>query len=1211
MLICRKIRAFCIILTILFFVAHPALAQLQFIENKGQWNKAVDFKSDFKTGSFYLQKQGFTVLLHNEKDLELLSEGLHGDDKPNLKARTSVYTPPSKKITVHSHSYTVNFLGASAHVQAVADKGLPTYNNYFIGNDKSKWQSNCKIFQGITYKNMYPNIDIRYYTDQGTLKYDFIVHPGGNVNDITLQYEGVDKLAIKNKELVISTSVGEVKELYPYTYQVQDKGRQTLDCKYVLKNNIIKFKVKDYLPDATIIIDPTLIFCSFAGSTSDNWGYTATPGPDGSFFAGGISFGDGYPASLGAFDQTYNGGLQEDNIGPYDIAIIKLSADGSTRLYATYLGGSGNEQPHSMICDAQGNLIVAGRSNSGDYPKLLQQGPGGGYDIVVTKFNASGTALLGSVKIGGTGDDGVNIRSKYAQVSSTQNDGAYDTRRNYGDDARSEVILDANNNILLASCTQSANFPTTVGVLQNSFAGGGSEIQQDGVILKFSPNLGSIIFSTFFGGTGNDACFVLSINPLTGNLYVAGATTSNDLPGNTSGVLLSSYQGGASDGFVTQIKPDGSAIIKTTYIGTSGNDLVYGIQFDKFGFPYIMGTTTGIWTAKNAAFSNGGGKQFIGKLQPDLSDYIYTTMFGTGAASPNISPTAFLVDRCQNVYVSGWGGSFNVAKGYPSAGTTGLVVTNDAIQSTTDGNDFYFFVLEKDATKQLFGSFFGQRGGFNDHVDGGTSRFDANGIIYEAICANCNNGQLGGFFPTTPGVWASTNRSVGCSEAALKIEMNFSGVGASVKATINGVVDTIGCVPLTISFTDTLAKGKRYIWDFGDKTPTVTTIAPNNSTQHIYTQVGSYRLMLVSIDSTTCNISDTAYVTVRVGNNLVVPRFVPQKQPPCTNFTFNFKNTTTATRPVYTNQTFTWDFGDGSPRQTEGFYTVPHKYASEGRYKVTLAVNDSIFCNSPDSFSLEIRLAINVTAKIDAPKNVCVGIPVSFGNNSTAGTEFTWNFGDGSAPSKDVLPIHVYAQPGDYTVTLIATDTSTCNKTDTAIFKIKALAIPVAGFSFSPAEPEENKPVFFTSFSSGASRLIWNFGDGEFSEQANPSHQFNATGTFNVCLIAINEGGCSDTICKPVKAKIKPLLDVPNAFTPGRFGINGIIKVTGFGIGKMDWKIYNRWGQVVFSSASKLSGWDGTFKGALQPVDVYTYTLAVEFTDGKKVTKTGDITLLR
>src|SRR5690606_9519191 len=126
--------------------------------------------------------------------------------------------------------------------------------------------------------------------------------------------------------------------------------------------------VKNYTPNATIVIDPTLVFATFTGSSADNWGYTATPGPDGSLFAGGIAFGSGYPTSTGGFSQNYNGGIDEDNNGPYDIAIMKFSPNGANRIYATYLGGSGNEQPHSMVCDENGDLIVAGRTNSSNYP---------------------------------------------------------------------------------------------------------------------------------------------------------------------------------------------------------------------------------------------------------------------------------------------------------------------------------------------------------------------------------------------------------------------------------------------------------------------------------------------------------------------------------------------------------------------------------------------------------------------------------------------------------------------------------------------------------------------------------------------------------------------------------------------------------------------------------------------------------------------------
>jgi gliding motility-associated-like protein len=1216
----RKSQSVILTVLTLCFLSFHAVAQLQFVENKGQWGNQFDYKSDFSTGAFFLQKTGFTVLLYNTGDLENFASQMHGHDHASdaktQQAAARVTSPPAltENLRLRSHAYRVVFLGASGNVAAEPDKALDTYNNYFIGSDPAKWQSNCRIYQGVTYKNIYPNIDVRYYTDQGTLKYDLIVHPGGNINDIVLQYEGVDKLEVRNKELVSTTSVGEVKELYPYTYQVQEKGREILDCKYVVKGKTVRFKVSGNAPNATVVIDPTLIFSTFAGSTVDNWSYAATYAPDGSLFAGGIAFGSGFPVSPGAYDQTFNGGANEDGNGPYDIVVIKLSSNGANRLYATYIGGSGNEQPHSMICDAAGNLVLAGRTSSTNFPHTIPQiGAGGGYDIIVAKLNATGTALLGCIEIGGSGDDGVNIKSKYTSLGlPTQTDGAYDTRRNYGDDARSEVIFDAAGNIYLASCSQSTNFPTTTGVFQPAFGGGTiPTIQQDGVILKFNSSLTDVLFSTYFGGSGNDACFVLSISPLNGNLYVAGGTTSRNLPGiNGNNVISSSYQGGVTDGFVTIVRPDGSAVIRTTYIGTTGNDLVYGIKFDRFGFPYINGTTTGTWTVKNAAYSNPGGKQFIGKMQPDLSDYVYTTMFGTGADAPNISPTAFLVDRCQNVYVSGWGGSFNNGKGYPNAGTTGLPVTPDAIQSTTDGNDFYFFVLEKDGASQLFGSFFGQRGGFNDHVDGGTSRFDENGVIYQSICANCGN-TPGVIFPTTPGVWAPRNLSVNCGLAAIKIEMNFGGVGASVKATVNGVLDTVGCVPLTVVFTDTLAKGKRYIWDFGDGTPQVTTIAPLNSVPHTYTAEGQYRLMLVSIDSTTCNIADTAYTTVRVGNNLVQPRFTAIKQPPCTNLTYTFINTTTASRPAYTSNTFTWDFGDGSPRIKAGFTNVSHTYAAVGNYKVTLLVDDTTFCNSPDSFSLNIRLAVVVTAVIGAPANACIGKPVQFQNNSAGGLSFRWNFGDGSPVSTELNPVHIYTQPGTYTVRLIADDSTTCNGSDTATLLLNVFAIPTANFNYAPLPAEENQPTTFINNSIGATTYQWDFGDGESSALENPAHQFNVSGIYNVCLIATNTAGCSDTICKPVEAKVKPLLDVPNAFTPGQFGVNSIIKVTGFGIIKMTWKIYNRWGQLVYETNNRKDGWDGTFKGVMQPMDVYTYTLDAELGDGTRVRKTGDITLLR
>ncbi|NJO24865.1 MAG: hypothetical protein HC867_02335 [Bacteroidia bacterium] len=157
------------------------------------------------------------------------------------------------------------------------------------------------------------------------------------------------------------------------------------------------------------------------------------------------------------------------------------------------------------------------------------------------------------------------------------------------------------------------------------------------------------------------------------------------------------------------ISNDGSTLIRSTYLGTAAIDQVFGVQFDRNGFPYVMGQTRGTWQVLNALYSVAGAPQFIAKLQPDLSAYVYSTTFGKSASTPNISPVAFLVDNCENVYVSGWGGAI-LNNTYNSSGTIGLPVTPDAIKSNGDAiGDFYFFVLQKNATANYSEAFWTTR----------------------------------------------------------------------------------------------------------------------------------------------------------------------------------------------------------------------------------------------------------------------------------------------------------------------------------------------------------------------------------------------------------------------------------------------------------------------------------------------------------------------
>jgi hypothetical protein len=349
-------------LIIFAFTSHQLFAQnntaVQYVENKGQWDKSILYKGDIGNGSFYIQQKGFSVLMHHPQDFAELKEAAHGHHA-DTATNTSAYRRAGKRL--RSHLYKVSFAGANEDIQIAADKVLPNYNNYFYGNDPSKWAGNCRIYLGVTAKNVYDGVDARYYSEAGQLKYDLIVAPGASINKIKLRYEGVDKITVRKNQLVIPTSVGESMELYPYSYQYVNNSKQTVDCRYVVNGNEVSFDVRNYSKETSLVIDPTIVFATLSGSRADNWGMSATYGPDGSFFGGSIALSTGFVVTPGAYDQSFSGGTGNP---PTDMAIMKFNNTGNLLLWATYLGGSGDEQPHSLFADGQGNLVIAGRTNS-------------------------------------------------------------------------------------------------------------------------------------------------------------------------------------------------------------------------------------------------------------------------------------------------------------------------------------------------------------------------------------------------------------------------------------------------------------------------------------------------------------------------------------------------------------------------------------------------------------------------------------------------------------------------------------------------------------------------------------------------------------------------------------------------------------------------------------------------------------------------------
>jgi gliding motility-associated-like protein len=1183
-----------------------AQAQVEFVENKGQWGNWFNYKASTKGGDICLEKDGFRYVMadpHNNSRLDSFEHGIKRD-VPILKF----------------HCYKVTFEGADMQDKIQGEKPFKVYYNYFHGNDSSRWKSGIHPCRNVNYTGLYKGIDMHVNSEKGNMVYDFTIEPQANAAQIKLKFEGQDNIEVSNGNLMVHTSVGDVSEMKPYAYQYINYERVEVSCAYSLKGNELSFDFpNDYDHSNILFIDPTVVFCTMTGSTADNWGFTATYDEAGNFYNGGlvncIYFGGTYPVSPGSFQTTFGGGysgvgpLATDSTYASDIAIIKYNPTGTDRIYATYLGGSNNERPTSMIVDPGGDLIVAGRTESINFPVTtgaFQTSNGGNWDICLTKFNPTGTALIGSTYLGGSQPDGVNFDSSEW--------GFGNLKFNYGDDARSEVQIDNSGNIYIASCTNSGNFPITPATALSASLSG----LQDGVVCKFNSTLTTMLWGTYIGGNGSDAGYVLAFDTSQASLFVAGGTNSTDFPV-TAGTLHTTFQGGRADGFILKFQNSAPYNLqKGTYVGTSNYDQVYGIQVSDDNQVYVMGQSLGGgFPVTTGVYSNAHSCQFIMETDSNLTSDLVSTVYGNGDAdSTNISPVAFLVDTCGNVYISGWGGDLGITSPIEATGTAvGMPVTSDAIRnSSPSGRDFYFIVLGSGMATLRYGTYYGRTCPLVSqiwegcHVDGGTSRFNKQGIIYQAMCADCGgiynavsnpNGCVDPF-PTTSGVWSMVDSSANCNEAALKIAFNIGPVDAVVSASPN----TTGCAPFTVNFTNSSTNALTYLWNFGDGSATTTSF----SASHTFVAAGTYTVTLSAANSNACFVTnDTAHLVIVVDSNSITPTFTYSVTSNCSPFGASFVNTSTS-HVTGDTSSYTWLFGDGSSY----LGTTPplHTYADSGTYIVSLIMANLGACQSPDTITQSVSFhSFLVSAKFTAPDSVCLGTPVTLIGGGTNATSTLWNFGDGHSSTEATS--YAYDSIGTFTITLIAQNSGACNLADTFTQVVSILQIPTANFSYTPITPQANVPSVFTNLSVNANSYLWNFGDNTTSAETNPTHQYNKSGEYNVCLTAYNKDNCPSQICKEAPADVEPIVGIPSAFSPNGDGENDILYVRGAAISTLDLKIFNRWGQLVFETTSQQKGWDGTYNGQPQPIDAYAYVLRVTFIDGTGKVLKGNITLLR
>lgn len=1051
----------------------PGVTRFEFIENKGQWNNPSLYFVQLHRADLYIEKNALQYFFYDETDMD------------ELTRHPRPFSDLSKPYNIKGHALRISFAGSSAGAQASASEPFAHYYNYFLGNDSRRWKQGVKPYAQVSIGSLYAGIGLKLYTHPGSggLKYDLTVQPGANPANIRMQYEGASNMYLKNGELYAETSVRSYIELKPYAYQLIGGRQVKVKCRFRIEGASVGFELGRYDPLYPLVIDPEVIFSTYSGSSADNFGHTATYDNDGNFYTAGIvTLGSTpdrkYPTTAGAFQQNFNGGfgLPEPYGFPCDIAISKYNNDGSALIYATYLGGNDDEFPHSLVVDKQNRLIVLGSTHSRNYPvsasaydpTFNSPVPNREPDIVLTKFNDDGTNIIGSTYIGGSAADGMMVSDPL--------------RMNYADEYRGEVQVNANNEIIVASTTASSDFPVTSGAFQTTYKG-----RQEACVFKFDSTLSQLKWSSFLGSFADDAAYSLDIDSV-GNVYVAGGTQSNDFP-TTAGVYNRTYKGGSADGFIARISANGSTLQRSMLWGSKKYDQAYFVKLDTKGKVNVMGQNYDSMPVTAGVYSNAKGSLYISRFSHELDQLDFSTVIGNGLQTNALSPSAFMVDACGNLYASCWGGETNFSgrgaeldtsfKSY----TAGLPL-KDALQPTTDSSDFYLFVLRRDAASLFYASYLGEFGN-SDHVDGGTSRFDKRGIIYQSICASCSKGGSGKF-PTTAGSYSPKNKSPRCSNVSYKLDFRLSD---AVTADFR-IQPRNSCTDTVVNFINNSYNGKYYYW-YQDGV--LQTTAKNYS--YTFPARGTHQVKLIAIDSSRCIIIDSITKTINIGAS--------------SNSDFTITRDSCSFKVSFINHTivahgdsvpYFWQFGDGD---TSTQKDPVHTYKASNTYSVRLISNPNTPCadTTVKSFRLDTTKYMLEPGFLVTPRQSCLPSKVAFKDNSINGKHYYWYYDqvlkDSTKQFTDSFTTVFSMQ-----VKLVVIDSVSCKKIDSTVQTVETL--PGSHPNFTIVPDTCGRTFSFTNLSTSYNNIpvsyLWEFGDGDTSVLENPTHKYLSNGSFVVRL---------------------------------------------------------------------------------------------------------------
>ncbi|MBP7810032.1 MAG: gliding motility-associated C-terminal domain-containing protein [Bacteroidia bacterium] len=855
-----------------------------FKENKGQWPEKVLFGTEILNTKFYVNKNSFNYCVYNPEEYIKIFGRHKSDEKPSV---------------VHGHNYEVTFVGADL-TKFIKKEEQSDYYNYFLGKDRNKWASNVKAFGNVLFNEIYKGIDIKLYSSNINLKYDFIIKPNANVNSIQLNFNYTDGIEIINDELVINTSAGNIIEKAPYSYQIINGIKKQVKCKYALLNKTtIGFSFPEgYNKNYELIIDPVVVVCSYSGATCYSFGDCCTYDANGNIYVGAEA-DYGYPSTPGAF-QLNNQTTTTAGWGLIDIVISVYNSNGTSKIFSTYLGGDYGDWPGDIMVK-NNEIIILGGTLSETYPctsnafdTTFNSVVGtGDYDITISKLNMTGTTLLASTYIGGTKSEIINN---------------FNASSWWWGWVTGEMECDDSGNVYVIGSTNSNNFPVTAGVISPTLQG-----TSDAYVFKIDNTLSNLIWSTYLGGSLNENGTSIKLDG-SGGVYCYGSTSSANFP-TTVGAYNTTKNGFGTnaDLYISHINSTGTAFISSTFLGTNVQDYSGLMNLDKNNNVYLTAnlSSTSSFTPSSGTYSNPNGYNCIYKLNTSLSSLAFKTKFGfpplpvLPTPSPNLFFSALKIDSCENIYIGGFAANM-------------LPTTPNALQPYGGGStDLYIAQFKQNCSSLAFASFFGGATNIswsssNTGESTGLSDFDNKGYYYSSV-------GIPGGLPVTPNAYATTPVNTSTlypsNDAFVKIDMQ-----SHINASSSYGGNITGCPPFSTHFVSTTNTGTSY-WDLGDGTTT-----NFDTITHTYNNLGTYNVLLVVTDTNTCQRTDSIKSILNVINPT---EFNLEDVQTCLN-------TPSLLQANVSAVTYSWSTGQ----------TTPNIYVNQlGSY--TLTINNG-GCNSSD-----------------------------------------------------------------------------------------------------------------------------------------------------------------------------------------------------------------------------------------------------------------------